>query len=149
MERERTFAILKPGVLQRRLAGEIIARIEKNGFRIVGMKLIKITNIIAEQHYREHQNKSFFDGLKKYITSEPVVVMVLERTSAVSALRKLCGATDPGEAEAGTIRGDYGVIINRNIIHASDSEESAEREIEIFFTNEEIKEFNDGNEQWY
>ena len=146
---ERTFAMLKPGVLQRRLAGEILAKLEKKGFNIIALKLTSLSRELAETHYGEHKGKEFYKPLLEYMISSPVVMMVLERENAVNTLRKLTGPTNVDEALPGTIRGDYGVITRRNLIHASDSQQSAAREISLFFTDEEIHAFKDGNAQWY
>ena len=148
MAPERTFAMLKPGVLSRRAAGEIIGRIERKGFDIVGLKLMRIPRALAEEHYAEHRSKPFFAELVGYITSGPVVLMVLEGEDAVALLRRLCGSTKPLEAAPGTIRGDYAMHTNLNIIHASDSPESAAREIGLFFKLEEILDWKDGNDDW-
>ncbi len=145
---ERTFTMLKPGALARRLAGEIISRIERKGFRIRAVKMLKIDRARAESHYAEHKGKDFFERLVAYITSGPVVAMVLEGDGAIAMLRKLCGSTKAEEAVPGTIRGDYGMHTNLNIIHASDSPESAAREIALFFKPEEILEWEDGNHEW-
>ncbi|MHB0897830.1 MAG: nucleoside-diphosphate kinase [Spirochaetales bacterium] len=148
MATERTFTMMKPGVLSRRIAGEILTRIERKGFDIVGMKLMRISRALAEQHYAEHQGKSFFEELVEYITSGPVVAMVLEGESAVRMLRLMCGPTRALEAEPGTIRGDYSMHTQLNIIHASDSAESASREISLFFKPEELIDWKDGNNGW-
>ena len=145
---ERTFTMMKPGVLSRRIAGEILTRIERKGFDIVGMKLMRISRALAEKHYAEHQGKSFFEELVEYITSGPVVAMVLEGESAVGMLRLMCGPTRALEAEPGTIRGDYSMHTQLNIIHASDSAESASREISLFFKPEELIDWKDGNNGW-
>ncbi len=146
---ERTFAMLKPGVLQRRLAGEIISRLEKKGFNIAALKMALMTREIAERHYGEHKGKEFYEPLLEYMTSSPVIMMILERENAITALRNLAGPTNVDEAAPGTIRGDFGVITRRNLIHASDSLESAEREIALFFSKEDITPFEDGNSRWY
>ncbi len=148
MALERTYAMLKPGVLPRRIVGEIISRIERKGFSIVGLKIMRIPRELAERHYAEHKDKPFFGELVEYITSGPVVAMVLEGESAVKMLRLLCGATRPEDALPGTIRGDYAMHTNFNIIHASDSPEAAAREIGLFFRPEELVEWSDGNEDW-
>lgn len=148
MATERTFTMMKPGVLSRRIAGEILTRIERKGFDIVGMKLMRISRALAEQHYAEHQGKSFFEELVEYITSGPVIAMVLEGESAVGMLRLMCGPTRALEAEPGTIRGDYSMHTQLNIIHASDSAESASREISLFFKPEELIDWKDGNNGW-
>ncbi|MFA6366014.1 MAG: nucleoside-diphosphate kinase [Candidatus Hydrogenedentales bacterium] len=145
---ERTFTMLKPGILSRRIAGEIISRIERKGFDIVGMKLMRIPRALAGEHYAEHKEKAFFGELVDYICSGPVVAMVLEGDNAVALLRKLCGSTKPEEAAPGTIRGDFAMHTNLNIIHASDSPESARREINLFFKPEELIGWKDGNNGW-
>ncbi len=145
---QRTFVMIKPDGVQRGLIGEIIERIEKKGLKIVGLKMIKLPKELAEKQYEEHKGKDFFEGLIKYVTSGPVVVMVVEGKNAVKAMRKLVGATDPLEATPGTIRGDFGLEIGRNIIHASDSEKSAEREIFLFFKEDEIFEYRRIDEAW-
>jgi nucleoside-diphosphate kinase len=145
---ERTFTMLKPGVLARRVAGEIITRIERKGFVIRAVKTLRIDRALAEAHYAEHKGKDFFGRLVAYITSGPVLAMVLEGDGAIAMLRKLCGSTKAEEAAPGTIRGDYGMHTNLNIIHASDSPESAAREIGLFFKPEEILEWEDGSHDW-
>lgn len=145
---ERTFTMLKPGILSRRIAGEIISRIERKGLDIVGMKLMRIPRTLAEEHYAEHKGKAFFGELVDYICSGPVVAMVLEGDNAIALLRKLCGSTKPEEAAPGTIRGDFAMHTNLNIIHASDSPESARREINLFLKPEELIGWKDGNDGW-
>lgn len=148
MALERTYTMLKPGAMSRRIVGELISRFEHKGFRIVGLKMLRISRELAEQHYAEHKGKPFFAGLLDYITSGPVVAMVLEADDAVRMLRLMCGATKPAEAAPGTIRGDYAMHTTLNVIHASDSPESAAREIGLFFKPEELVDWNDGNTQW-
>jgi len=145
---ERTFTMLKPGILSRRIMGEIISRIERKGFDIKAAKLIRINRSLAETHYAEHIGKPFFTELVEYITSGPVFAMVLEGDSAISLLRKLCGSTKAEDAAPGTIRGDYAMHTGLNIIHASDSPASAEREISLFFRPDEIIDWQDGNDGW-
>jgi nucleoside-diphosphate kinase len=145
---ERTLIIVKPDGVQRGLISEVLGRFEKRGLKIVGLKLMQIDRSLAEQHYGEHKGKPFFDGLVSYITSGPVVVGVLEGPSAVSAVRKTVGATKPQEAEAGTIRGDLGITIGRNLVHASDSVESGERETSIFFQESELISYDRSLDQW-
>lgn len=144
---ERTFAMLKPGVLQRRITGEIISRLEKKGFQIVAMKMLRVTKELARKHYREHLDKDFYQGLEDYITKGPVIVMVLEGLNAVKILRNVVGPTYAPDAPSGTIRGDYGYSM-RNIIHASDSVESAAFEIDVYFEDYEILTYNDNNREW-
>lgn len=149
MATQRTFTMLKPGVLQRRIVGEILSRMERKGFKIIGLKLMKIPRDLAETHYGEHSEKPFFADLVGYITSAPVVAMVLEGEEVISRLRLLCGATKVDQALPGTIRGDYATQTQLNIIHASDSPESAAREIGLFFRDEEIIAYEDGNAEWF
>ena len=145
---ERTFSMLKPGVLPRRLAGEIIARIERKGLKIIALKMMTIPRGLAETHYAEHREKSFFSELVSFISSGPVVAMVVEGDNAISHVRRLCGATKAEEALPGTIRGDYAMHTGLNIIHASDSGASAAREIGLFFEASEIIPWAEGNDAW-
>jgi len=149
MSLERTFAMLKPGIHQRRLIGEVLSRLEKKGFNIVAMKQLTVSAELAERHYGEHKGKEFYEPLMNYMTSGPSIAMVLERENAIATLRQICGATNPDDATPGTIRGDFAVITRRNIVHASDSVESANREIALFFNDNEIFPFEDGNGKWY
>jgi nucleoside-diphosphate kinase len=135
---ERTFLAVKPDGVQRGLVGEIIHRYEAKGFSLVGLKLMMVSRELAEHHYGEHKDKSFFPGLVDFITSGPVVAMVWEGKGVVAAARKMIGATNPLNSEPGTIRGDYGIDIGRNIIHGSDAPETAEREISLWFKPEEL-----------
>ena len=145
---EKTFVMVKPDGVQRGLIGEIIRRIERKGLKIVAIKMLKIDEGLAERHYAEHREKPFFRNLIEYITSGPVVAMVVEGREAVKVVRNLVGATNPVEANPGTIRGDFGIDIGRNVVHASDSIESAEREISLFFKPEEILEYERIDEIW-
>lgn len=145
----RCFAMLKPGVVNRRLVGEVIERLEKKGLKIIGMKMVHPSRELAETHYAEHKGKPFFEGLVNYLTSGPVVAMVLQADDCVAITRKLVGKTKPSEAEPGTIRGDYCIHTERNIIHASDSDESAAREIALWFKDEEIFDWDDCENGWY
>ncbi len=140
--------MIKPDAVQRGLIGEIVSRLEKKGLKIVAMKMLNVSRELAEKHYAEHREKPFFESLVSYITSAPVVAMVVEGKNAVKVVRTLVGATNPQEALPGTIRGDFGMDIGRNVIHASDSLESAEREISLFFKPEEIVEYNRIDEDW-
>jgi len=140
--------MLKPGVVQRRIAGEIIARIERKGLKIVGLKMMTIPRSLAETHYGEHREKSFFGELVSFISSGPVVAMVIEGEDAIARMRALCGATKVEASLPGTIRGDYAMHTGLNIIHASDSTESAAREIGLFFLENEIQDWKDGNDGW-
>ncbi len=148
MATERTFAMLKPGVLSRRVVGEIISKIERKGFKIIGLKMMSVTRDLAERQYAEHKGKPFYLDLLDYITSGPVVVMVLEADQAIKLFRLLCGLTSPDQALPGTIRGDYAMHTSINIIHASDSKESAAREIGLFFKPEEMIDWEDANQNW-
>ena len=145
---EQTYVMIKPDGVQRSLIGEIIARIEKKGYKIVAMRMLNISKATAEIHYGEHKGKPFFDGLVNFIISAPVAAMVIEGNDVVAGMRKMLGATNPLEADFGTIRGDYGVDLGRNIMHASDSLESAEREIGIFFKTDEICSYERAINSW-
>lgn len=145
---ERTFAMVKPDGVQRGLVGEIISRFEKKGIKIVALKLMQITGETAEQHYAEHKGKPFFGGLVSFITSGPVAAMVLEGEDVIAMVRTMMGATAPKDSAPGTIRGDFGMTIDRNIIHGSDSLQSANREISLFFTEEEILAYSRAAEEW-
>lgn len=146
---ERTFVMLKPGVVQRRIAGAVLDRFEKKGLRLIGLKLMRISPELAKKHYAEHAEKPFFTELVGYITSGPVIAMAFEGDEAVAIVRKLCGATKVVNAEPGTIRGDYALHTNINIVHSSDSPESAARELGLFFTPEEFFPWEDGNAAWF
>ena len=128
----------KPGVLNRRLVGQVITRLENKGLKLVGLKLMQISDELAANHYAEHKGKGFYDELVSYITSAPVVAMVWQGDDCVTLVRKVVGATKPTEAAPGTIRGDFCSHTSHNIIHASDSDASAEREINLFFKPEEL-----------
>ena len=146
---EQTFVMLKPGGLQRRIAGDIISRFEKKGLKIIALKLMQLDKATVETHYAEHKGKGFFEGLVKYAVSGPVIAMVLEGNQAIVLTRNLVGPTKYLEAMPGTIRGDYASCMTLNMIHASDSKESAAREIGIFFKKEELCSWEDGNEKWF
>ncbi len=145
---ERTLVLVKPDGMQRGLAGEIIARWERRGLRIAGLKLMRVTEAMAREHYGEHDGKPFFAGLVSFITSGPVVAAVLEGPNAIQAVRATNGATNPIEAAPGSIRADFGVDKGRNLVHASDSPASAEREIAIFFNSAEIIAWDRTIEPW-
>jgi nucleoside-diphosphate kinase len=145
---ERTLIIVKPDAVQRGLTGEIIRRFEGRGLRIVAMKFIRISRELARRHYAVHEGKPFFPGLIDYITSAPVVVMALEGPQAVELARKTIGATKPVEAGAGTIRGDLGVDVGRNLVHGSDSVENADKEVALFFTPDELIEWERDTDRW-
>ncbi|BBG24503.1 nucleoside-diphosphate kinase [Sulfuracidifex tepidarius] len=138
MEMERTFVMIKPDAVKRNLIGQIISRFELRGLKIIGMKMLKMDRETAEKLYAEHQGKPFFQELVSYITSGPVVTMVIEGDGVVQLIRKMIGNTDPKESPPGTIRGDMALSKSENAIHASDSPEKALREMSIFFTEKEL-----------
>jgi nucleoside-diphosphate kinase len=140
---ERTFVAIKPDGVERNLTGEIIKRFEKRGLNIVGLKLMVVPPKLAETHYGEHKGKPFYDGLIKHITSGPIVAIVLEGKNAIAAVSQTVGATNPVNAQPGSIRADLCVDMGRNVVHRSDSPESAKREIELFFKSDEL--IADGN----
>lgn len=145
---ERTFALLKPDAVQRGLAGQILSRFESRGLKIVGLKIMRVSRPLAESYYAEHKGKAFYEPLMGYITSGPVIAMVLEGDGAVAIVRKMMGKTNSAEAEPGTIRGDFALTIGRNVIHGSDSLESAKREIAFFFKPDELHEYKRIDEAW-
>lgn len=145
---ERTLIILKPDAVQRGLCGEIITRFEKKGLQIVGMKLMQISRRLAETHYAPHQEKPFYPGLVRFMTSSPVIVIALQGKGAIEVSRKMMGATFGFKAEPGTIRGDYGVSSTFNLIHGSDSPESAQRELALFFKPEELLDWAPASQGW-
>ncbi len=139
--RERTFLMVKPDGVKRALVGNIISRLESKGLKLVAMKLMLISGDLAARHYGEHQGKPFYNGLIEFITSGPVVAMIWEGDKAVELVRSMIGATDPSKAVPGTIRGDLAVFTGKNIVHGSDSTASAEREMKLFFKNNELCEY--------
>ncbi|MEW6624144.1 MAG: nucleoside-diphosphate kinase [Bacillota bacterium] len=145
---ELTYIMIKPDAVQRNMIGMIIERIEAKGLKIRAMKMLRLSKDLAEQHYAEHVGKPFFNGLVEFITSGPVVAMVVEGKNAVGAVRKMMGATNPMEAGVGTIRGDHGIDVGRNLIHGSDSVDSARREIALYFKEEELCEYARIDEAW-
>lgn len=145
---ERTYLMVKPDGVQRGLVGQIISRFEQRGYKIVGLKMMQISREIAEKHYGEHAGKPFFQGLVEFITSGPVVAMVVEGKDVVATAREMMGATNPLKAASGTIRATFGVDVGRNIIHGSDSLESAQREIGIFFRPEEMVDYGRAIDTW-
>src|SRR6478672_10081288 len=148
MALERTLIILKPDAVQRGLVGEIITRFEQKGLQIVGMKFMKIPAQLAETHYEPHKGKPFYPGLVKFMTSSPVVVLALEGKDSIAISRKMMGATFGSKAEPGTIRGDYGVSNSFNLIHGSDSPESAQRELGLFFKPDELQDWSPTIQSW-
>lgn len=145
---EKSFVMIKPDGVQRELIGEIIGRFEKKGVKIIGLKLMILSKEKAEKHYECHKGKNFFDDLIKFIISGPVVAMVFEGENVIEIVRKMAGATDPANANPGTIRGDFVLDMGQNVIHTSDSLENAKREIEIFFNEEELIEYTMDLKKW-
>ena len=147
---ERTFVMVKPDGVQRGLIGEIVSRFEHRGLKLVGAKALQLDEELASQHYGEHRDKPFFDGLVEFITSAPVFAMVWEGKDATRQVRRMVGATDPGESAPGTIRGDYGLDLGRNVIHASDhaDEGANEREIDLFFDESELLNYEQATDEW-
>lgn len=145
---EQTLVIIKPDAMQRGLAGEILSRLEKRGLKIAALKLIQFDRPLAEKYYGEHVGKGFYEGLVGYVMACPVLVMVLEGTDAIESVRNTAGKTNPRDAAPGTIRGDLGLEIGRNLVHSSDSYVSAEFEIPLFFTPEEIHSYKRVIDQW-
>ena len=135
---ERSLVLIKPDAIQRGLAGTIISRLERQGLKLIALKMLHMDRALAERHYAIHKDKPFFNGLVNYISSTPVIAIVFEGEKAVEVIRKTMGATDPAKAEAGTIRGDFGLDIERNVVHGSDSIETAREEIRLFFSADEI-----------
>jgi nucleoside-diphosphate kinase len=145
---EQTLVLVKPDGVQRGLVGEVISRLERRGLKLVAMKLMQVEEALARRHYGEHVERPFFRGLVNFITSGPLVAMVWEAENAVSLVRQTMGATDPVNSAPGTIRGDFGVNIGRNIVHGSDGLESAHREIGLFFQPEEILGYSRNTDPW-
>ena len=145
---ERTLIIFKPDAVQRGLCGEILSRFERKGLQVVGMKLMRLPQQLVETHYEPHRGKPFYPGLVKFMTSSPVVVLALEGKDAIAIARKMMGATFGSKAEPGTIRGDYGVSNSFNLIHGSDSPESAQRELGLFFKPEELVDWQPASRAW-
>ena len=145
---ERTFLMIKPDGVQRNLVGEIIRRFEAKGFTLVGLKLMSVSKELAEKHYDVHKERPFFPGLVQFITSGPVVAMVWEGNGVIASARKIIGATNPLNAEPGTIRGDYGVTVGRNLIHGSDAPETAQTEISLWFKDEELVSWQPSLTSW-
>ncbi len=145
---ERTLILVKPDGMQRGLAGEIISRLEARGLRIVGLRMLRVDEALAKRHYAEHEGKPFYDGLIDYITSSPIIAAVLEGTRAIEVVRKTMGATNPADAEPGTIRGDLSVELGRNLIHGSDGPDSAAREIALFFDESQLFDYERDVDRW-
>ena len=145
---QRTLVLIKPDAVQRGLSGEIIARLERRGLKLAGMKMLHVTQELAHRHYGAHVDKPFFNSLVNFITSSPLVAIAVEGENAVDVVRTTMGATNPVEATPGTIRGDFGLTIGMNLIHGSDSPESAETELALFFDESEIIEYERGIDDW-
>ncbi|HLR11744.1 MAG TPA: nucleoside-diphosphate kinase [Sporosarcina sp.] len=145
---EKTFLMIKPDGVQRNLIGDIVSRFEKKGFQLVGAKLMAVSEELAQEHYGEHKERPFFGELVDFITSGPVFAMVWEGENVISTARTLVGATNPAESAPGTIRGDFGVTVAKNIIHGSDSPESAEREINLWFKEDELTTYEKTTATW-
>jgi len=135
---EKSLVLVKPDAMQRGLAGAIINRLENQGLKLVALKMLHLDKTLAQQHYGVHKDKPFFNNLVDYISSAPIVAAVFEGEGAIETIRKTMGATDPTKAEAGTIRGDFGVDIEHNSVHGSDAAETAEKEIKLFFSKDDI-----------
>lgn len=145
---ERTFVAVKPDGVQRGVIGEIINRFERRGLKVIGLKLMQVSKERAEKHYGEHKGKPFYEGLVGYITSGPIVAMVLEGKNAVALSRNVIGATDPKNASPGSIRGDLAAEIGRNLVHGSDSPENGTREVSIFFSDDELSSWERSTDRW-
>ncbi|MFC4324172.1 nucleoside-diphosphate kinase [Litchfieldia salsa] len=145
---EKTFLMVKPDGVQRQLVGEIISRFERKGFQLVGGKLMNVSSELAGEHYAEHKERPFFNDLVEFITSGPVFAMVWQGENVISTSRKMMGVTNPKEATPGTIRGDFGLTVRKNIIHGSDSPESAVREIGLFFSEQELQDYSKLINRW-
>ena len=145
---QRTLVLVKPDGVQRALVGKILARFEERGMKIVGLKIVQVSRELAEKHYAVHKGKFFYEGLVSYITSSPVVALALEGHEAIGAVRAMVGATRPWEAAAGTIRGDYAMMGLRNLIHASDAEETAKNEIALWFRPDELATYARDLDKW-
>jgi nucleoside-diphosphate kinase len=145
---QRTLVLIKPDGVERGLIGEITSRLEKRGLKMVGAKFILVKTDLAEEHYAIHKGKSFYEGLIRYITSSPVMAMVWEGPNAIAAVRQTMGATRPLEAAPGTVRHDFGLTVGRNLTHASDSDETAQQEISLWFNMEELTTWERHSDSW-
>ncbi|MGA8943843.1 MAG: nucleoside-diphosphate kinase [Thermoactinomyces sp.] len=145
---EKTFIMVKPDGVQRGLIGDVVSRFEKKGYQLIGAKLMTVSRELAEQHYAEHKEKPFFDELVDFITSGPVFAMVWQGENIIATARQMMGKTNPSDALPGTIRGDYGVNVSMNIVHGSDSPESAEREIALWFEESELNHYEKTINRW-
>ena len=145
---ERTLILVKPDAMQRGLAGEIIARLERRGLRLAGLTMMQVSRGLAERHYAEHEGKPFYEGLIDYITACPIVAAVFEGPNAVAAARQTMGATRPTEAAPGTIRADFALDIGRNLVHASDAPDTAVRELSLWFDSDELVSYQRETDKW-
>ena len=145
---EQTLVLVKPDGVQRGLVGEVISRLERRGLKLVALKLMQMDDALARRHYGEHVDRPFFAGLVQFITSAPVAAMVWQADNAVEVVRNTMGVTSPAAAGPGTIRGDFGIDIGRNLVHGSDSVESAEREVALFFSPGEILDYSRSTDPW-
>jgi len=145
---EISLVLIKPDAIQRGLAGEIISRLEKKGLKIVAMKMLHMDKNLAQRHYAIHKGKAFFDDLVNFITSSPVIAIVFQGKNAVEIIRQMMGETDPAKAQRDTIRGDFGIDIGHNLVHGSDSLENASKEIDLFFSEEEIFNYDRELDMW-
>ena len=147
-EHEKTLILVKPDGVQRGLVGDILSRFEHKGLKVIALKMLQVTKEMAENHYGEHQGKPFFGGLIEFITAAPLVAIVVEGNNAISVIRKMVGSTNPQDAAPGTIRHDFGMHMGRNLIHASDSTKSAEKEIGLFFDKNQIIDWKKDVDYW-
>jgi nucleoside-diphosphate kinase len=145
---EKSLVLIKPDAVQRGLAGEIISRLEKKGLKIVAMKMLCMDRSLAERHYAIHKGKGFFADLVDFITAGPVIAIIFESKNAVEIIRQMMGATDPVKADAGTIRGDFGIDIGHNLVHGSDSTQNASEEIDLFFSADEVVDYGRDLDTW-
>lgn len=145
---EKTFLMIKPDGVQRNLIGTIVERFEKKGYQLIGAKLMQVDRNMAEEHYGEHKGKPFFEDLVSFITSGPVFAMIWQGEAVISTARQMMGETKPQESAPGTIRGDFGIVMRKNLIHGSDSVESAEREMNLFFSQDELITYDKTINQW-
>ena len=145
---ERSLVLIKPDAIQRGLAGEIISRLERKGLKIVAMKFLHVDRNLAQRHYAVHTGKPFFEDLVNFITSSPLIAIVFQGKNAVAMIRQMMGETDPAKASSGTIRGDFGIDITHNLVHGSDSLENAAKEIDLFFSAQEIVDYGRELDTW-
>ena len=145
---EKSLVLIKPDAVQRGLAGEVISRLEKKGLKIVAMKMLHMDKALAQRHYAVHKGRVFFDDLVNFITSGPVIAIIFQGKNAVEIIRQMMGATDPAKAYSGTIRGDFGIDIGHNLVHGSDSLENASEEIDLFFSADEVLNYDRDLDTW-